>query len=72
MGTGGGNGGVRAQRGVRGNLQQESGSLEPTSTGAVTGAELSSSRTESPDGKTSLEELIAGAHAVFVRGGRPA
>jgi osmotically inducible protein OsmC len=48
----------------RGNLQKGSGILDLASSQALTGAEISfPARTEKPDGKTSPEELIAGAHA---------
>ena len=48
----------------RGNLQKGSGTLDLSDSGALTGAQVSfPSRTESPGGHTSPEELIAGAHA---------
>ena len=48
----------------KGNLAQGSGTLDLADSGALTGAEISfPSRTESPNGNTSPEELIAGAHA---------
>ncbi len=48
----------------RGDLQSGSGSLDLASSGALTGANISfPSRTESPGGNTSPEELVAGAHA---------
>lgn len=48
----------------RGNLQQGSGTLDLADSGALTGAEISfPARTEAANGKTSPEELIAGAHA---------
>jgi osmotically inducible protein OsmC len=47
-----------------GSLQKGSGALDLASSGALTGAEVSfPTRTEKPNGKTSPEELIAGAHA---------
>ena len=48
----------------QGSLQKGSGSLDLADSGALTGAGVSfPSRTESPSGQTSPEELIAGAHA---------
>ena len=48
----------------RGDLPTGSGSLDLASSGALMGANISwATRTESPDGNTSPEELIAGAHA---------
>ncbi|MGI8910234.1 MAG: OsmC family peroxiredoxin [Rubrobacteraceae bacterium] len=48
----------------RGDLPTGSGSLDLASSGALKGVNISwATRTESPDGDTSPEELIAGAHA---------
>jgi osmotically inducible protein OsmC len=47
-----------------GDLQKGSGTLDLASSGALQETEISfPARTERPDGKTSPEELIAGAHA---------
>ncbi len=48
----------------RGDLPTGSGSLDLESSGILKGAGITwASRTEQPEGKTSPEELIAGAHA---------
>ena len=48
----------------RGNLQKGTGTLDLASSEALTGAQVTfPSRTETPNGNTSPEELIAAAHA---------
>jgi len=48
----------------QGDLQKGSGTLDFSSSQAMTGAELTfASRAEKPDGRTSPEELVAAAHA---------
>ena len=54
----------RAEVTWHGNLMKGSGTFDLASSGAMRGAKVSfPARTESPDGKTSPEELIAAAHA---------
>lgn len=54
----------RAHATWSGNLQSGSGNLDLVSSEALTGAPVTfASRTESPDGKTSPEEMMAAAHA---------
>lgn len=54
----------RAEVVWKGDLPSGSGNLDLASSGALTGAEVSfPTRSESPNGNTSPEELIAGAHA---------
>jgi lipoyl-dependent peroxiredoxin len=54
----------RAEVAWQGNLTNGSGTFDLASSGAMSGAGISfATRTESPDGNTSPEELIAAAHA---------
>jgi osmotically inducible protein OsmC len=54
----------RAEVVWKGDLPSGSGNLDLASSGVLTGAEVSfPTRSESPNGNTSPEELIAGAHA---------